>query len=193
MSGMIAVREYTSAADMIAEGNARRKRLMGKPPIHRKQAARVAEIFRIVRVREYVQNDAHVYARYKHMAENPSYLRKAIDTAVEAAIARAKAEAEKEETSGIERVLAVPIIKEMCRFYGLTHLEVQSSRRTRTITFPRQKMMWVLKNNTSFSYPEIGQKFGGRDHTTVLHAVRKIDKLVAAGDPSVAELGRWLS
>jgi chromosomal replication initiator protein len=52
-----------------------------------------------------------------------------------------------------------------------------SPKRTRAIARPRQVAMWLAKDLTAHSYPMIGDAFGGRDHTTVLHAVRKIDSL----------------
>ena len=52
-----------------------------------------------------------------------------------------------------------------------------SSKRSRSIVRPRQVAMWFAKNFTSKSYPSIGESFGGRDHTTVLHAVRTIESL----------------
>ena len=54
-----------------------------------------------------------------------------------------------------------------------------SKKRTRQIARPRQVAMWLAKNLTSQSYPSIGEAFGGRDHTTVLHAVRTIESLKA--------------
>ena len=52
-----------------------------------------------------------------------------------------------------------------------------SARRPRTISRPRQLAMFLAKNLTSKSLPEIGRRFGGRDHTTVIHAVKKIEEL----------------
>ena len=53
-----------------------------------------------------------------------------------------------------------------------------SSRRTANVVRPRQIAMYLAKTLTLRSLPEIGRRFGGRDHTTVLHAVRKIESLV---------------
>ena len=61
-----------------------------------------------------------------------------------------------------------------------------SGRRTRAIVRPRQIAMYLAKTMTSKSFPEIGKRFGGRDHTTVLHAVRKVEEL-AAGDETLAQ------
>ena len=60
-----------------------------------------------------------------------------------------------------------------------------SERRNRAIARPRQAAMWLAKQLTTRSLPDIGRRFGGRDHTTVLHAVRRIEEL-KAGDPVLA-------
>ena len=52
-----------------------------------------------------------------------------------------------------------------------------SARRARNIARPRQVAMYLAKNLTSLSYPDIGRQFGGRDHTTVIHAVKRIESL----------------
>jgi len=54
-----------------------------------------------------------------------------------------------------------------------------SSRRARAVARPRQIAMYLAKQLTARSLPEIGRKFGGRDHTTVMHAVRKVEELKA--------------
>ena len=63
-----------------------------------------------------------------------------------------------------------------------------SNRRTRTIVKPRQVAMYLAKMMTPRSLPEIGRRFGGRDHTTVLHAVRKIEDMVGADQQLAKEL-----
>jgi chromosomal replication initiator protein len=60
-----------------------------------------------------------------------------------------------------------------------------SNRRTRVIVKPRQIAMYLAKTLTPRSFPEIGRRFGGRDHTTVLHAVRKIEELIS-GDTKLS-------
>lgn len=60
--------------------------------------------------------------------------------------------------------------------------EMQSKRRAREVVRPRQVAMYLSKQLTRQSMPEIGRRFGGRDHTTVLHAVRQIEKLRAIDD-----------
>lgn len=66
--------------------------------------------------------------------------------------------------------------------YNVSRSDIISERRTAAIVKPRQIAMYLSKVLTLRSLPEIGRRFGGRDHTTVLHAVRKIDKLIAQDD-----------
>lgn len=68
------------------------------------------------------------------------------------------------------------IMAAVCKYYGLKNADLISKRRTRSITRPRQLAMHICKKLTKHSLPEIGAKFGGRDHTTVLHACRVIAK-----------------
>jgi chromosomal replication initiator protein len=56
--------------------------------------------------------------------------------------------------------------------------DMSSARRSRVVARPRQVAMYLSKQLTSRSLPEIGRAFGGRDHTTVMHAVRKVEELV---------------
>ena len=64
------------------------------------------------------------------------------------------------------------------RFYDVSRVDMLSARRTATVVKPRQVAMYLAKILTLHSMPEIGRRFGGRDHTTVLHAVRKLEALV---------------
>lgn len=78
--------------------------------------------------------------------------------------------------SGAEkRVRVEDILKFVSRHYNVSRADILSARRTRTIVRPRQIAMYLAKTMTPRSLPEIGRRFGGRDHTTVLHAVRKIE------------------
>ncbi len=63
---------------------------------------------------------------------------------------------------------------------------MHSARRARAVARPRQVAMYLAKQLTSRSLPEIGRKFGGRDHTTVMHAVKKVEQL-SEFDSSFAE------
>ena len=70
--------------------------------------------------------------------------------------------------------------------YRIRKAEMTSARRAREVARPRQVAMYLSKQLTTHSLPEIGRKFGGRDHTTVMHAVRKIEELHVS-DPSLSE------
>ncbi len=74
----------------------------------------------------------------------------------------------------------------VAKHYNVSKTELLSNRRTRTIVKPRQVAMYLAKIMTPRSLPEIGRRFGGRDHTTVLHAVRKIEDL-SGNDNSLAQ------
>ena len=77
------------------------------------------------------------------------------------------------------RVTIEEIQKRVAEHYNIRLGEMYSARRSRAIARPRQVAMYLAKQLTSRSLPEIGRKFGGRDHTTVMHAVRKVDELCA--------------
>ena len=76
-----------------------------------------------------------------------------------------------------KRIRIEDIQRAVSRHYNVSRTELLSNRRTRTIVRPRQIAMYLAKTLTPRSLPEIGRRFGGRDHTTVLHAVRKIEGL----------------
>ncbi|EHK59004.1 chromosomal replication initiator protein DnaA [Allomesorhizobium alhagi] len=85
-----------------------------------------------------------------------------------------------------KRVRIEDIQRIVARHYNVSKTELLSNRRTRTIVKPRQIAMYLAKVMTPRSLPEIGRRFGGRDHTTVLHAVRKIEDL-SGGDNTLAQ------
>jgi chromosomal replication initiator protein len=76
-----------------------------------------------------------------------------------------------------KRVKIEDIQKLVASHYSVSRADILSSRRTAVVVKPRQVAMFLAKTLTMRSLPEIGRRFGGRDHTTVLHAVRKIDGL----------------
>lgn len=78
------------------------------------------------------------------------------------------------------------IQKRVAEHFNIRMSDMHSARRARAVARPRQVAMYLAKQLTSRSLPEIGRKFGGRDHTTVMHAVRKIDEL-REGDSSLSE------
>ncbi|VFP80081.1 chromosomal replication initiator protein DnaA [Candidatus Erwinia haradaeae] len=69
------------------------------------------------------------------------------------------------------------IQKTVAQYYKIQVVDLLSKRRSRSVTRPRQMAMAITKKLTNHSFPEIGNAFGGRDHTTVLHACRKIEQL----------------
>ncbi len=75
------------------------------------------------------------------------------------------------------RVTIEEIQKRVAAHFNIRSSDMHSSRRARSVARPRQVAMYLAKQLTSRSLPEIGRKFGGRDHTTVMHAVKKIDEL----------------
>lgn len=85
-----------------------------------------------------------------------------------------------------KRIRIEEIQRVVARHYNVSKQDLLSNRRTRTIVKPRQVAMYLAKMLTPRSLPEIGRRFGGRDHTTVLHAVRKIEDLVG-GDQQLAK------
>jgi chromosomal replication initiator protein len=85
-----------------------------------------------------------------------------------------------------KRVKIEDIQRVVARQYNVSRADLLSSRRTANVVRPRQIAMYLAKTLTLRSLPEIGRRFGGRDHTTVLHAVRKIENLVG-NDMGLAE------
>ncbi|MCM2291589.1 chromosomal replication initiator protein DnaA [Allorhizobium sp. BGMRC 0089] len=85
-----------------------------------------------------------------------------------------------------KRVRIEDIQRIVARHYNVSRQELVSNRRTRVIVKPRQIAMYLSKTMTPRSFPEIGRRFGGRDHTTVLHAVRKIEELIS-GDQKLSQ------
>ena len=75
------------------------------------------------------------------------------------------------------KVTIEEIIRKVADHYNLRMTDLMSARRSRSVARPRQVAMFLSKMLTSKSLPEIGRRFGGRDHTTVIHAVRKIEEL----------------
>ncbi len=74
------------------------------------------------------------------------------------------------------------IILETCNKHNISYNEIISNRRATNIVWARQEAMWRMKTETSMSYPAIGKRFGGKDHTTVLHSVRKHEERLAKAD-----------
>ncbi|MEE9316724.1 MAG: chromosomal replication initiator protein DnaA, partial [Rhodospirillales bacterium] len=75
------------------------------------------------------------------------------------------------------RVTIEEIQKRVAAHFNIRVSDMHSARRARSVARPRQVAMYLAKQLTARSLPEIGRKFGGRDHTTVMHAVKKVDEL----------------
>jgi chromosomal replication initiator protein len=84
------------------------------------------------------------------------------------------------------RITVDDIQKATAEHYQLRQADLLSERRTRSVARPRQTAMWLCKHLTTRSLPDIGRRFGGRDHTTVLHAVRRIEEL-KQGDAQLSQ------
>lgn len=85
------------------------------------------------------------------------------------------------------------IQRTVAEYYKIKNSDMLSKRRNRNIARPRQMAMYLAKQLTNHSLPEIGEAFGGRDHTTVLHACRRIKKLMEEGAADLEEDHRNLS
>ena len=85
-----------------------------------------------------------------------------------------------------KKVTIDEIIRKVADHYNLRVNDILSARRSRNVARPRQVAMYLAKQLTSKSLPEIGRRFGGRDHTTVIHAVKKITELKIS-DPTIEE------
>lgn len=82
------------------------------------------------------------------------------------------------------------IQRQVAEYYNLRLADLMSPRRARQVARPRQVAMYLAKQLTTRSLPEIGRKFGGRDHTTVMHAVKRIEELAATDSHLEEDLHR---
>ncbi|MCA3255824.1 MAG: chromosomal replication initiator protein DnaA [Alphaproteobacteria bacterium] len=81
------------------------------------------------------------------------------------------------------------IQRKVADYYSVKLSDMMSARRAREVARPRQVAMYLAKKLTPRSLPEIGRRFGGRDHTTVMHAVKRIDELRAADRELESDIG----
>ncbi|NIS75895.1 MAG: chromosomal replication initiator protein DnaA [Deltaproteobacteria bacterium] len=79
------------------------------------------------------------------------------------------------------------IMKIVASFFQTKISDLKSNRKHKVITYPRQIAMYLMRRHTSLSLPEIGQKFGGKDHSTVIHAIKKIEKKMVE-DPQTKQV-----
>jgi chromosomal replication initiator protein len=79
----------------------------------------------------------------------------------------------------VERTCSIESIqKVVAGFYKINVSDIKSQRRVKNFSYPRQIAMYLCKKHSNSSFPEIGGKFGGKDHTTVMYACRKIEDLL---------------
>ena len=89
--------------------------------------------------------------------------------------------------------ISIERIQELvCERFTVTHDELTGDRRSQNIVYPRQVAMYLSRELTDASLPKIGKEFGGRDHTTVIHATSKIARLIRE-DRSVYNLVQELT
>jgi len=79
-----------------------------------------------------------------------------------------------------DRLSIREIIDQVCQLTGFSYIDIVSERRQAPLVLARQFAVWRAKNETRQSYPQIGRRFGGRDHSTAIAAVRKIERLIEA-------------
>lgn len=76
----------------------------------------------------------------------------------------------------------VVYVQDRCRDFGIAYEAIMVPCRRREFVRPRQIIMWELRQKFQLSYPRIGRMFGGLDHTTCIHAIRRVDNLKARGE-----------
>jgi Bacterial dnaA protein helix-turn-helix len=93
-------------------------------------------------------------------------------------------------TSRADRIPRIEEIQKACALhYGVTIALMVSSSRTRDIVIPRQVAMYLCRTLTPRSWPEIGRRFGNRDHTTGIHATNKISELLQTDQALASDVG----
>jgi len=86
------------------------------------------------------------------------------------------------------RISIEDIQKQVAAHYNIKVSDMHSARRSRAVARPRQAAMYLSKKLTAKSLPEIGRKFGGKDHTTVMHAVKRIEELMTADNEMAKDI-----
>jgi chromosomal replication initiator protein len=85
-----------------------------------------------------------------------------------------------------EHAVSVEDIQQaVCRYFNIRLADLKSHRRHRSVAYPRMVAMYLCRQRLEISYPQLGEAFGGKDHTTVMSAVRKIGGLLEKDDPKV--------
>lgn len=111
----------------------------------------------------------------KRMEELEATVKRLQSEFVRARIERSVAQ---EPVEGPTSVKLDHIVKVVARFYGISMADIRSNRRTTSVVLPRQVAMYLCRQLSLKSLPEIARHVGGKDHTTVLHACRKIEPML---------------
>lgn len=85
-------------------------------------------------------------------------------------------------SAGQKRISLTAILDVVCQFFGAAKADVLGRRRTRTVTLPRQLAMYVARRLVHLSFPEIGRLMGDKNHSTVIAACKRVDKMVGANE-----------
>lgn len=80
------------------------------------------------------------------------------------------------------------IQREIADRYGLSVLDLLSDRRAPSVAKPRQVAMYLCRELTTLSLPAIGKRFGNRDHSTVIHAIRRVEQRLEAGERELIDI-----
>lgn len=86
-------------------------------------------------------------------------------------------------------LMSAEMLKQTCLAFGISKEEILSHRRTAYTVWARQVCMWLMKTHTTLSYPSIGRRMGGKDHTSVLAAVRRVESAIKIKGHNVG--GDW--
>jgi chromosomal replication initiator protein len=70
------------------------------------------------------------------------------------------------------------IIKKVSSHFNIKVTDLKSPKRLKAVVLPRQVAMYLARQLTTSSYPEIGERFGGKDHSTIIHAIRKVERMM---------------
>lgn len=137
----------------------------------------------------------------RHIATNISNNGRALESAVTRMLVQSKLGGEPPTIESVDRSLrdlVVPkegrvikiedIQRVVAKHCGVRRDDMRSARRTANVVRPRQIAMYLCKTLTLKSLPEIGRSFGGRDHTTILHAVRKMERLIGSNEGLAKEM-----
>jgi chromosomal replication initiator protein len=97
-------------------------------------------------------------------------------------IARLEAELRAVKPTPITAEKPLDIQVAVCNYFGVTLQEMFSPARHQAIVFPRAIAMYLCRHRLGMSYPAMGEAFGGRDHTTVIAAIRKVDQMIRSNN-----------